>query len=65
MIFDKFPVVGGFRELEHGSPDGPSIRAAARMAAPGHEGDLVRYLRACATLVATPSAVPDVLRSCV
>ncbi|MFJ3795659.1 hypothetical protein ACIPSJ_05180 [Streptomyces sp. NPDC090088] len=61
MIFDKFPFVGGFRELEYGSPDGPSIRAAARMAAPGYEGDLVRYLRAGTALVATPSAVPDVL----
>lgn len=61
MIFDKFPIVGGFRELEYGSPDGPSIRAAVRTAAPGHEGDLVRYLRAGTTLVATPSAVPDVL----
>ncbi|MER7929693.1 hypothetical protein ABTY96_42290 [Streptomyces sp. NPDC096057] len=41
MISDKFPLVGGFRELEYGSPDGPSIRAAVRMAAPRCEGDLV------------------------
>ena len=61
MISDKFTLVGGFRELEYGSPDGPSIRAAVRMAAPRWEGDLVRYLRGGATLVATPSAVPDVL----
>ncbi|MFD7528650.1 hypothetical protein ACFV8E_13830 [Streptomyces sp. NPDC059849] len=61
MIFDSFPIVGSFRELEYGSPDGPSIRAAVRPAAPEHEGDLVRYLRAGSTLVATPSAVPDVL----
>ncbi|MDG9688299.1 hypothetical protein QC334_37190 [Streptomyces sp. DH18] len=61
MIFDSFPIVGGFRELEHGSPDGPSIWTAVRPAAPEHEGDLVRYLHAGSTLVATPSAVPDVL----
>lgn len=61
MISDKFPLVGGFRELEYGSPDRPSIRAAARSAPSEGEGDLVRYLRAGATLIATPSAVPDVL----
>ncbi|MEV6384336.1 hypothetical protein AB0M31_33580 [Streptomyces sp. NPDC051773] len=61
MISHKFPLVGGFRELEYGSPDGPSIRAAARSAPSESEGDLVRYLRAGATLIATPSAVPDVL----
>ncbi|WP_240529702.1 hypothetical protein [Streptomyces mangrovisoli] len=61
MIFDRFPVVGRFRELEYGCTDGPSIRAAVRMAAPGYEGDLVRYLRAGTTVFATPSAVPDVL----
>ncbi|MFF0463783.1 hypothetical protein [Streptomyces mexicanus] len=32
-----------------------------RTAAPQHEGDLVQYLRAGTTLVATPSVVPDVL----
>ncbi|MFD7341276.1 hypothetical protein ACFV98_35640 [Streptomyces violascens] len=61
MIFDRFPLVGGFKELEYGSPDGLAIRAAVRTAAPEHERDLVRYLRAGTTLVATPSAVPDVL----
>ncbi|MFE0685903.1 hypothetical protein ACFW17_34580 [Streptomyces sp. NPDC058961] len=61
MIFDSFRFVGDFRELEYGSPDGPSIRAAVRTAASAYEGDLVRYLRAGTTLVATPSAVPDVL----
>ncbi|MFD7996091.1 hypothetical protein [Streptomyces mexicanus] len=57
MISNEFPVVGAFRELAYGRPDGPSIRSAA----PQHEGDLVRYLRAGTTLVATPSVVPDVL----
>ncbi|MFJ3791485.1 hypothetical protein [Kitasatospora sp. NPDC090091] len=61
MIFDKFPSVGGFRELKYGSPDGPSIRTAVRAAAPEHEGDLVRYLRAGTALVLMPAAVPDVL----
>ncbi|MEU2421192.1 hypothetical protein ABZ619_09155 [Streptomyces sp. NPDC007851] len=46
MIFDKLSIVGGFREPAYGSADGSSIRAAARMAAPAYEGDLVGYLRA-------------------
>lgn len=61
MIFDRFPFVGGFKELAYGRPDGPSIRAAVRATAPEHEGDLVRYLRGGAALIATPSMVPDVL----
>ncbi|MEV7489056.1 MULTISPECIES: hypothetical protein [Streptomyces] len=61
MISDNFPIGGSFRELEYGSPDGPSIRTAVRLAAPKHEGDLVQYLHAGSTLVATPSAAPDVL----
>ncbi|MET8976992.1 hypothetical protein ABZX85_15360 [Streptomyces sp. NPDC004539] len=61
MILDKFPLIGGFRELEHGSPDGPSIRDAVRAAAPGYEGELVRYLRTGTTVAAAPAAVPDVL----
>ncbi|MEU2619577.1 hypothetical protein ABZ642_15735 [Streptomyces sp. NPDC007157] len=61
MIFDKFPFVGDFKELEYGRRDGLSIRAAVRATASEHEGHLVRYLRAGTVLVATPSAVPDVL----
>ncbi|SEM20347.1 hypothetical protein [Streptacidiphilus jiangxiensis] len=61
MIFDRFPLVGGFKELEYGRPDAPPILTAVRATAAEREDDLVRYLRAGTVLVATPSAVPDVL----
>ncbi|MGW4914394.1 hypothetical protein [Streptomyces sp. NPDC004270] len=61
MIFDKFPFVGDFKELEYGRRDGLSIRAAVRATAPEYEGQLVGYLRAGTLLVGSPSAVPDVL----
>ncbi|HJD80682.1 hypothetical protein [Kitasatospora aureofaciens] len=61
MNLDKFPFVGDFRELEHGRPDGPSLRAAVRDTEPEYGRDLVRYLRSGSALIATPSAVPDVL----
>jgi hypothetical protein len=60
---DKFPSVGGFRELEYGRPDGPSLRAAVRTEGPEHERDLVLYLRSGSALFCTPSAVLDVLSS--
>nr|WP_037831766.1 hypothetical protein [Streptomyces sp. NRRL S-325] len=61
MNLDKFPFVGNFRELGHGRPDGPSLRAAVQADESEHERDLVRYLRGGSVLFATPSAVPDVL----
>ncbi|WP_367325835.1 hypothetical protein [Streptomyces sp. HUAS ZL42] len=61
MNRDKFPFVGDFRELEHGWPDGPSLRAAVRADESEYERDLVQYLRSGSALIATPSAVPDVL----
>ncbi|MFG3001752.1 hypothetical protein [Streptomyces sp. NPDC048340] len=53
--------LGGFRELERGSPDGPSLMAAVRGEGDPHEEDLVRYLRAGSVIAATGSAVYDFL----
>ncbi|MFB7947954.1 hypothetical protein ACFC6L_23910 [Kitasatospora phosalacinea] len=61
MDRDTLRCVGDFRELGHGRPDGPSIRAAVRADPAEHEPELLRYLRGGALLYATPSAVPDVL----
>lgn len=56
---DRF--LGEFRELKHGRPDGPSLRASVRSKGDPHEEDLVRYLRSGSVLAATASAVHDVL----
>ncbi|MFG1808201.1 hypothetical protein [Streptomyces sp. NPDC049040] len=61
MIYDHFPLAGGFKELAYGRQDGPSIRAAVRPTASEHEAGLVQYLHGGATLVLSPSAEPDVL----
>ncbi|MFD7732408.1 hypothetical protein ACFV6F_18710 [Kitasatospora phosalacinea] len=61
MDHDTLRYVGAFRELEHGRPDGPSIRAAVRADPQEHEAELLRYLRGGELLYATPGAVPDVL----
>ncbi|MER6734699.1 hypothetical protein [Streptomyces puniciscabiei] len=61
MNLGKFPFVGDFRELEHGRPDGLSLRAAVHAEGTEHERDLVQYLRSGSALFCTPSAVPDVL----
>lgn len=54
-------ILGEFRELQHGSPQGPSLIAAVRSEGDPHEEDLVRYLRAGSVIAATGSAVYDVL----
>ncbi|WP_079000539.1 hypothetical protein [Streptomyces sp. AS58] len=54
-------LLGEFRELEHGNPDGPSLIAAVRSEGHPYEADLVRYLRAGSVLAATGSAVYDFL----
>ncbi|MEU9298458.1 hypothetical protein [Streptomyces sp. NPDC048266] len=54
-------LLGEFRELQHGSPQGPSLIAAARSEGDPHEEDLVRYLRAGSVIAATGSAVYDFL----
>ncbi len=56
---DRF--LGQFRELKHGSPQGPSLIAAVRSEGDPHEEDLVRYLRAGSVIAATGSAVYDFL----
>ncbi|MFD8396345.1 hypothetical protein ACFV2N_46030 [Streptomyces sp. NPDC059680] len=56
---DRF--LGEFRELEHGSPDGPSLVAFVRREGDPHEEDLVRYLRAGTVIAASGSAVYDFL----
>ncbi|MET8405944.1 hypothetical protein [Streptomyces sp900116325] len=53
--------LGEFHELEHGRPDGPSLRAAVRDEAGPDELRLVQYLRSGAVLAATASSVHDVL----
>ncbi|WP_329311196.1 hypothetical protein [Streptomyces sp. NBC_01262] len=54
-------LLGEFRELEHGRPDGPSLRAAVRDQAGPDELRLAHYLRSGAVLAATGSRVHDVL----
>ncbi|SFN49996.1 MULTISPECIES: hypothetical protein [unclassified Streptomyces] len=61
MNLDKFPFLGDFRELEYGRPDSPSLRGAVRATESKHGRDLIRYLRSGSLLIATPSAVRDVL----
>ncbi|MGK5554789.1 hypothetical protein ACSNOI_24550 [Actinomadura kijaniata] len=58
---DRF--VGAFRELSHGNPDGPSLRAAVRLRGEPYESVLVKYLRAGSILAATGARVVDVLSS--
>ncbi|MFD4127167.1 hypothetical protein ACFXKK_10470 [Streptomyces globisporus] len=56
---DRF--VGDFRDLEHGSPDGPSLRSAVGAEAPSNAVELVKYLLSGALLAATTTLVHDVL----
>ncbi|MFE7332664.1 hypothetical protein ACFU8W_49155 [Streptomyces sp. NPDC057565] len=58
---ERFPVVGNFRELGRGWPDGPSLRAAVRDEAPAHASELVEYLRNGTILLAATTLVHDVL----
>ncbi|MFJ7157070.1 hypothetical protein ACIQUQ_19250 [Streptomyces sp. NPDC101118] len=53
--------LGGYRELDHGNPGGPSLRDAVRDRPGPDEAGLVRYLRAGAVLAAATSDVYDVL----
>ena len=63
MSDEIFPFVGDFRELQHGSPDGPSLRSAVCAQEPPHARELVRYLRGGAVLASTASITFDVLSS--
>ncbi|MFE3271255.1 hypothetical protein [Streptomyces sp. NPDC059215] len=53
--------VSKFKELEHGNPDGPSLREAVRVEPSEKSGELVGYLRAGVVLAPTASLVCDVL----
>lgn len=53
--------VGFFRELKHGSPEGPSLRAQVRPAPAPHAEHLVAYLRGCPVLIAAMARAVDVL----
>uniref|UniRef100_A0A8D4BEE0 Uncharacterized protein n=1 Tax=Streptomyces pratensis (strain ATCC 33331 / IAF-45CD) TaxID=591167 RepID=A0A8D4BEE0_STRFA len=62
MVSDaRVPFVGDFRELEQGSPDGPSLRSAVKAEASVSARELVKYLRSGALLAATTTLVRDVL----
>ncbi|MCZ4120238.1 hypothetical protein [Streptomyces sp. H39-S7] len=61
MNDERFPFVGDFRELQHGRPDGPSLRSAVCAQEPPHALELVQYLRGGAVVAATASTVFDVL----
>jgi hypothetical protein len=54
-------LLGFFRELPHGRPDGPSLRSSMRDAGDPNEGDLTSYLSAGATLATTGRMTKDVL----
>ncbi len=58
---ETLPFVGDFRELEHGRPDGPSLRSAVRAQEAPYARDLVQYLRNGAVLAATTTLARDVL----
>lgn len=57
-VSDRF--VGGFRELGHGQPEGPSLHAAVRDEGDHDEQSLTRYLREDVVLAATGTRVHDV-----
>ncbi len=59
---ERLQRVGFFRELRHGDPEGDSLAAARRAEAQPHQADVVRYLRACPVLIASPGPVRDVLQ---
>ncbi|MGW2066546.1 hypothetical protein ACWCO9_39130 [Streptomyces sp. NPDC001937] len=61
MSDEEFPMVGDFRELEHGRPHSPSLRAAVGVEWPPHARELIRYLRSGAVLAATAGLTHDVL----
>lgn len=57
----SYRFIGEFRELGHGRPDGPSLRAAVHDEGDQDEQSLARYLREGAVLAATGSSVHDIL----
>jgi hypothetical protein len=57
---DRF--LGEFRELSHGSPDGPSLALSMRSAGDADEPKITQYLSSGAVLAATGSSVFDALQ---
>lgn len=55
--------VGFFRELEHGDPDGPSIREAVGLGDAELCDQVAGYLAAGSTVATTGSRVNDVLKA--
>jgi hypothetical protein len=53
--------VGFFRELKHGDPEGPSLRAGAKQSAAPHEDGIVAYLRSGHIITSTSVVVGDCL----
>ncbi len=53
--------VGFFRELKHGDPKGPSLRAAVANAAAPDEAKIVAYLKAGQLYIGSPGIVKDVM----
>jgi len=54
-------MVGFFRELRHGMPDGPQLRSVVSKSPHQNEDRIVRYLRSGVLFIATPGFVEDVL----
>ena len=57
----KLKHIGFFRELQHGDPNGPSLKSAVRPAPNYETKDIVKYLRTAPLLVASPGLVRDIL----
>jgi len=53
--------IGFFRELEHGNPDGPSLKDVTRPNAGLHDAAVVEYLKKGIVMMAAPGIVRDVL----
>ncbi|MFE2916091.1 hypothetical protein ACFXI0_17050 [Kitasatospora indigofera] len=61
MSDETFPMVGDFRELGHGRPDGASLRAAAGVRELAQARELIQYLHSGVVLAATAAITHDVL----
>jgi hypothetical protein len=53
--------VGFFRELPHGSKEGPSLMESMQDMPAEHEGDVVEYLRQGALFIGSPGPVRDIV----
>lgn len=53
--------VGFFRELRHGTPDGPGLAESIRSIAAANEDKIIRYLRLSPTFAASGPMVDDAI----